>query len=166
MKNKLIQQPLCVSRSPVDGYGVFAGKNFTLKEVIEECVVLVTNNQDPSFVNYYFRAGKASGIATGYGCLYNHSAEPNAEYVYDEKRQLLVISALRPIALGEEIFISYGDAWFSERNLLPKRLSTWRKFWRFFLGAPVRFLVLTGLVFLLIKMLKDNLPVFAQWYWH
>ena len=55
---------------------------------------------------YVFGWGRAStALALGYGSLYNHSYAPNAETL--ETPAELVITAVRPIAQGDEIFINY-----------------------------------------------------------
>jgi SET domain-containing protein len=46
------------------------------------------------------------GLALGYGSIYNHSFHPNASYT-PIALDLLDFRSLRPIAAGEEIFISY-----------------------------------------------------------
>jgi hypothetical protein len=49
-------------------------------------------------------------LALGYGSIYNHSDTPNAAYSM-EMPDILSFHALRPIAAGEEILISYaGEA--------------------------------------------------------
>lgn len=55
---------------------------------------------------YVFGWGEDStALALGYGSLYNHSYRPNAETL--ETADELVITALRDIQPGEEIFINY-----------------------------------------------------------
>lgn len=55
---------------------------------------------------YVFGWGEGStALALGYGSLYNHSYAPNAETL--ETPDELVITALRDIAAGDEIFINY-----------------------------------------------------------
>jgi SET domain-containing protein len=51
----------------------------------------------------------------GYGSLYNHSDEPNAEYTH-EADDAYSFMAVRDIAAGEEITISYGDEWWETRS--------------------------------------------------
>ena len=56
----------------------------------------------------------------GYGSLYNHSEDPNAEYIH-QFDDAYAFAALRDIADGEEITISYSDAWWETRELEPER---------------------------------------------
>lgn len=165
MTNKLIQKPLSVQKSLVNGYGVFAEKDFVKDELIEECYMLLTRGGDADLTNYYFTAGKLFGLPLGLGCVYNHAIDPNAMYKYDSERQLMVVTAVRSIAAGDEIFISYGNEWFASRSMPIKAIPGWRKVWRFFAGAPLRAIVIFGLIYLLIKVLKDNYQGFVHWFW-
>lgn len=57
-------------------------------------------------------------LPLGYGMLYNHSAEPNAEYVEEEPGTITFL-ATRDIAAGEECVIDYGREWWDTRGLEP-----------------------------------------------
>ncbi len=67
---------------------------------------------------YVFTWGDGcTALALGYGSLYNHSFAPNATTL--ENSDELVITALRDIAVGEEIFINYtgtesSGVWFDD----------------------------------------------------
>jgi hypothetical protein len=58
--------------------------------------------------NYWFefRENKRA-FALGYGSLYNHSYEPNAAYDLTTDG-LIIITAIKPIKKGEEIFVNYN----------------------------------------------------------
>jgi hypothetical protein len=120
MKRKLFRGKVRVQRSKTHGYGVFAEKTFKKGELIEECYIVITKGGDKGLEDFYFDVNGKYAIFTGFGILYNHSEEPNADYTYNAKRKLARIKADRVIKKGEEIFISYGDKWFKERNLLLK----------------------------------------------
>lgn len=157
MNNKLIQKPLVVKKSPIHGYGVFAGKNFSLNEVIEECYTLVTHAREVELNDYYFKANDKSGLPLGFGGIYNHSDEPNATYSFDAELKLLVFSAIRFIPKGEEILISYGESWFDSRNTQANKISKIRRFWRYFSGFPLRALLVCMLV-VVIRLTLSQLP--------
>ena len=57
---------------------------------------------------------------TGFGIIYNHADNPNATYSLNLKNSIATIKATRKITKGEEIFVSYGEEWFSSRGLKPK----------------------------------------------
>lgn len=48
-----------------------------------------------------------TGIALGYGSLYNHADEHNAVYYYDNDKELMIFEAIQPIAMHQEITINY-----------------------------------------------------------
>ncbi len=164
MKAKLIQKPLSVRLSAIAGYGVFAEQAFVKDEMIEECIILPTHNQDPAFVDYYFKAGKNSAIALGFGSIYNHASDPNAGYEFDFENKLLIFRALRPIAKDEEIFVSYGDRWFSERVMAIKKIPRWRKALHYVSGAPLRAFVVAGVIYLIIYFFKTDLSRLINWF--
>jgi SET domain-containing protein len=47
-------------------------------------------------------------LALGCGSLFNHSKKPNTTYVYDEKSNCMIFSAISDIKIGEQLFINYG----------------------------------------------------------
>lgn len=117
---KLFQNKLVVKKSKTHGYGVFAGKTIKKGEIIEECYMIITKGGDEILEDYYFVAGRKYAMFLGYGCIYNHSEDANADYTLNLKKRIVVIKAARKIRKGEEIFVSYGDKWFSSRGLEPK----------------------------------------------
>lgn len=122
MKKKLFQNKIVVKKSSTHGYGVFAEKNLKKGELIEECYVIISRGGDKKLEDYYFDARGRYALLTGYGIIYNHSDDPNADYVIHYKRRIAIIKAARPIRKGEEIFVSYGDEWFITRGIKPKQL--------------------------------------------
>lgn len=65
-------------------------------------------------LNYYAfmieEQSEYTGIALGYGSLYNHAENCNASYYYDKERDLMIFEALRKIEKHEEITINYLGA--------------------------------------------------------
>ncbi len=103
-----------VAPSPVHGRGVFAGRSFEVGDVIEECPVLVVQADQfealdtTDLYGFSFEWEDGAAVALGYGSLYNHSWQPNARYDHDYDRCVIVYTAVRPIAAGDEIKINYG----------------------------------------------------------
>lgn len=106
---------------PGAGRGVFATAAIKVDEVIESCPILIFDKKDDAHItktllmNYIFDyTGRSSMLALGYGSIYNHNVTPNAKYELVEYEGLpdlhneLCITATKPIAKGEEIFINYG----------------------------------------------------------
>jgi uncharacterized protein len=101
------------------GRGVIAVAEIEKDETIEVCPVLELAEGDANGVldDYTVSLGDGeagAALLLGYGSLYNHSEEPNAEYVAlaDDAYSFV---ALRSIAAGEEITISYGEEWWRTR---------------------------------------------------
>ena len=122
MKAKLFQNKVVVKKSNLHGYGVFAEKNIKKGEKIEECYFILTKGGDKVLDDFYFNAKGKDAVFLGFGSIYNHSTDPNADYTINLKKRLATIKASTSIPKGKEIFISYGDEWFSSRGLKPKSL--------------------------------------------
>ncbi len=103
------------------GRGVFASVDIKENELIEVCPILILKGKDSIHVmetllqNYVYEYTKTSTMmALGFGSLYNNMDSPNAKYELQEYEGMpeqdseLVITAIRPIAKNEEIFIDYG----------------------------------------------------------
>jgi uncharacterized protein len=119
MKKTLFQNKLRVKKSSLHGYGVFAGKTFKKGDILEECYIIIGKGGDRKLEDFYFDVKGKYAIFTGFGIIYNHSDTPNADYYIYSKRRLAVFKANTTIRKGEEIFISYGDKWFTSRNTKP-----------------------------------------------
>lgn len=111
-----------MKKSPMHGYGVFADKTIKKGEIIEECYMIVSKGGDKGLEDFYFDAKGKNAILTGFGIIYNHLDEPNADYTINQKNRLATIKAERKILKGEEIFISYGDEWFETRGIKPIKI--------------------------------------------
>lgn len=95
------------------GRGVFAAQDFKFRQVIERCNVILIPNKVGSRSNptreYSFRWDEEHvAISLGHGSLYNHSYDPNAYVLQNEKDMQMVLYALKPIKAGEQIFINYN----------------------------------------------------------
>ena len=121
MKIKLFQTKLVVRKSSMHGYGVFANKNIKKGEKIEECyIILSKKGGDKGLEDFYFDAKGKYAVFLGFGSIYNHSDNPNADYTISLKNRVATIKATKPIPKGKEIFVSYGDEWFTDRGLKAK----------------------------------------------
>ena len=105
---------ICVKNVPGKGRGVFARTLIKKGTIIERVPVLLVPLKDlvggekNPFLNKYMYVWnkKEFAVSLGYGSLYNHSFEPNAEYIFGPKR--LTYRALCDIAEGDEITINYN----------------------------------------------------------
>ncbi len=119
-----MRHDLRIDDSPTGaGRGVFATRRFADGEEIERCPMLVVDGARGESLahgaeGYVFNWGdEGTALALGFGSLYNHSFRPNATTT--ETSDELVITAVRDIEAGEEIFINYlGTAsegvWFDD----------------------------------------------------
>lgn len=123
MKSQLFQNKIIVKKSKTHGYGVFALKTLKKGELIEECYIIVSKGGDKKLEDFYFDVKGKYAIFTGYGIIYNHSEDPNADYFINAKQRFVRFKAARKIKKGEEILISYGDEWFSSRGKKSRETS-------------------------------------------
>lgn len=113
------------------GRGVFTALPIPEGSSIESCPVIVLSAQDTAIIHtthlhdYYFLWDDdgQSAIALGYGSLYNHASQPNADYEMDIDQRTIEVFALRDIEIGEEITFNYTDGgdirtelWFEENT--------------------------------------------------
>lgn len=121
--SKTLERNVYVKKSGIQGYGVFADKDLYPGDVIEECYCLYLNERTERLSNYYFnprfknQSEDWTCLALGYGSIYNHSDVPNAEFDFDHANYLEIFTATRFIRRDDEIFISYGEKWFEDREL-------------------------------------------------
>ena len=111
------------------GRGVFANVAIKEREAIEVAPALQIPFSDvekvgATFLSCYSFAHRDDYelIGLGYASMYNHSFDPNAQFVLMPRAVL--ITALRPIAEGEEISFDYGwsDAGFRAAGIeVPPR---------------------------------------------
>ncbi len=145
---------MIVKKSPIHGYGVFAGKDFTQDEIIEECYTILSEGKDKTLFDYYFGANDKCATLTGFGFIYNHADLPNASYYYDELTQTVVFKARHDIKKEDEIFISYGKNWFAMRNMTVKKMPLWKKLLRFRSKPIFKASIVVGAYIILIHVLN------------
>ena len=90
---------------------MFATRRFETGDEIERCPMLIADegrgeDLESGAEGYVFGWGDGrTALALGYGSLYNHSYDPNATTLETEDE--LVVTATRPIEVGDEIHINY-----------------------------------------------------------
>ena len=101
---------------------MFATRGFATGEVIETCPTVEVADSDATgrLNDYVFASGKDGDVVLvlGHGMLYNHSPDPNVEYVEDEP-STIAFRALREVRPGDELTIDYGEEWWATRGLQP-----------------------------------------------
>lgn len=113
MKKQIIE----VKRiSPEIGRGVFALKDFKEGEIVEKCPVInITPKErkacEKTILNFYiypWRSTRSGCVVLGYGSIYNHSFDPNADWKQNFKEGVMTYRAIKPIKKGQEILINYN----------------------------------------------------------
>jgi SET domain-containing protein len=105
-----------VGNKSSNGRGVFALIDFKVGDIIEIAPVLnitVTERKrmEKTIFAYYmypWRSTRSGALALGYGSIYNHSYEPNADWKQNFKTDSMVYKAVKPIKAGEEITVNYN----------------------------------------------------------
>ena len=127
MSDDSISERLIVKESPGRGRGVFALRDFEADELIETTPIIVLPPEDGPLLRlttsarYQFgwRVPGTTAIVLGYGAIYNHSPDPNAEWQNDPEGDFIHFVALRPIKKGEEIRTDYGRRMFWKDTVDP-----------------------------------------------
>lgn len=101
------------------GRGIIATQDIKKEEIIEHCPVLFLSEKEIQFLDhesdvlkfYYLSQSGINKhcIMLGYGSLYNHSSDPNADIDYDteDPKNFLMFVAIKDIPAGEEIVFDY-----------------------------------------------------------
>lgn len=111
-----MEQVIEIRRTKNKGRGVFALKNFKEGEIIENCPVININSKERkkcegTILTYYiypWRSTRSGSIVLGFGSIYNHSFNPNADWKQNFKTENMVYRAIKPIKKGEEITVNYN----------------------------------------------------------
>ena len=115
---------ISVKDSPLHGLGVFANVDFSAGDIIELCPYIVIDDDDLEEINrlndYLFSSPDQVGdylVVLGFGMMYNHDNQPNAEWeIDDEDHRFVKFTALRDIKAGEEITQNYGKEYWDTRK--------------------------------------------------
>ena len=114
MKTELLRSDnICIRRSEVHGWGVFAKADIQAGETLEEGPFyrLGMGSHAMESVRFYWprdEPWECMAVPAGFSMLYNHDDEANANWETLEPDQIFRFFAVRDIAAGEEIFIDYG----------------------------------------------------------
>ena len=98
------------------GRGVYAARAFAKGDAVESCPTLEAARRQVigELGDYVFGSNESEDeviLPLGYGMLYNHSSDPNCEYVQDGPRVIAFVT-LRDVEAGEELYIDYGEEWW------------------------------------------------------
>lgn len=113
--------PVKISYNNKYNRGVLAKKNILNGSLIEicPCIIDYDHNFNGILRDYTFKISNDKVLlAFGYGSMYNHNDDYNAEYNILEDK--LYITAIKDIKEDEEIFINYGIDYWNSRNYIVK----------------------------------------------
>ncbi|RKD22651.1 SET domain-containing protein-lysine N-methyltransferase [Ammoniphilus oxalaticus] len=110
--------------------GVFATRDIAKGELLHQAPVIPYPNEQHVHIektilaDYAFEYGENhTAFALGYGMLFNHSYQPNADYELNFDDHTIDFYALTAIKAGEEVLINYNGEvdnddplWFSDNS--------------------------------------------------
>jgi uncharacterized protein len=115
------------------GRGVFCSKTLAAGEVIEMCPVIVIaskysnaieNTKLSDYCFYFNKEENSLSLVMGFGSMYNYARYPNAAYVLDRDKSIMIYTSLNVIPAHKEITINYGGVygddyskWFADRDI-------------------------------------------------
>ena len=117
---------LFIQEEEIKGRAVFTSQDISKGDLIELCPVITLSADDTLTIHdtklhdYYFvwqLDENTSAIALGYGSLYNHSENANADFETDHSNKVIRITALRDISAFEEINLDYTSGLKTEHGL-------------------------------------------------
>tara|TARA_R110000868_G_scaffold142331_2_gene359552 strand:- start:767 stop:1270 length:504 start_codon:yes stop_codon:yes gene_type:complete len=155
----LKRSQISVRPSSIHGWGVFADQDFLPGDLIEQCYMLIFDGYSNKLSYYAFHTANTNqsgevGLPLGCGSIYNHSTVPNAIYELEQDEPIVNFTATSAIKAGEEIFVSYGDSWFSDRKIKPAQVSSWHYIKRFLIRHK-RMILITLAIALFINLTHD-----------
>lgn len=109
---------LYIMESEGRGRGVFTSEEIEVDCVIELCPLIIIPKKEVTLIHktvlhdYYYVIPNDSGdvcFPLGYGLIYNHSPNPNAEIFINLETNYFEVHCIRKIEIGEEIFVNYQD---------------------------------------------------------
>ena len=105
------------------GRGVFATEDIKQGEIIEVCPLLIESNLEAvqtSFMKDYVFTDiddeSKRVFVLGLCSMYNHKDDNNVFYTQGKDPDNMILSAMRDIKKGEELYISYGKDYWESRH--------------------------------------------------
>jgi len=107
-----------------DERGMFATKSYKKDEIIEECPTIKIKNTEIEIMSalndYVFASYNDENMVLfplGYCGTLNHSDEKqNATWKISPDDKNIIVHAIKNINEGEEIYVNYGNGYWSERS--------------------------------------------------
>lgn len=129
---------LKIQDSPVGSYGVFTSED--LQEIVcieiakaiifprdvyhQSLYITMANGFNPEdlILDQYTIGWGENRVCIPLGNIgmYNHSDNPNCEFIKIEDKQSVGIVTIRKVKAGEELTVSYGPTWFKNKDYVKK----------------------------------------------
>ena len=111
------------------GWGVYASEEIKKDEIVEvcHCFMVSTNfnvtKEYTELMDYLFTpitpsANKTCLLPFGYGCIYNHSNDPNLKYTIDVYNKQIKFFAAKDIGIDDELCHNYGEGYLKRKPLI------------------------------------------------
>lgn len=119
-------ESVIIGKSCVGDRGAFAARDIKIGEVVEVCPMIFDKRENISkgtIINdYVFSSDNSSevGIAFGYCSMFNHNDDYNVGWTVHRDTKKIILTATKDIKQGDELFISYGDNYWSSRQKKSK----------------------------------------------
>lgn len=104
---------LCIKNTKY-GRGMFTTELIKAGDIFDVAPVIVVPQSEAKYIaktildRYAYEFGRDLAIALGFGSLYNHSKNPNAEWYVKTDRKIIFYRAIKDIPAGRQIFVDYG----------------------------------------------------------
>ena len=123
---------IIIADSKVHGRGVFSTQKILKGEIVERCPLIQMEYRskyqlDPKIFEYMYAQppckckdcdnhGMIFHMVLGYGMMYNHQDIPNTVWKFNYRQLLADVICTKDINPGEEIFVSYGAVYFTNKS--------------------------------------------------
>jgi len=111
---------VATSNIPNSGLGVFANQDYKEGDVVEINKFLEIDNAKIGLQDIVFGShlnANKSLVILGNGSIFNHHDNNNLTYHYMNGKDFYFYRANKYIKKDDELFIYYGDNWFSKHNI-------------------------------------------------
>lgn len=131
-------QSLYISDSPVGSYGVFTSEDLPEYICVEIAKAVIFPreiymhalhatlgcgvNPKDLVMDQYTIGWSQSHVCMPLGNIgmFNHSDEPNCDFIQIKDRDCVGVVTIKEIRAGEELTVSYGPTWFKQKNYIDK----------------------------------------------
>lgn len=104
------------------GMGVYTNSKILKGDVVENCYSIPVNISIKEYQVFFFQFnGTDTLLPLGYGCIYNHSENPNISWeILDFQKRIIRFFAIKDIEPDTELCHNYGSGYWltNEKKLI------------------------------------------------